>query len=229
MPPPATVYGHLAGVLGEWFSPEGLRFAYTFRHEGKDIDVETGQPLERGSGRNSLKKRGWDYPVNVECAPNPQRREFLLKPRLTLYLAGQEDQLRRFQSAFLSPAFAYVIGRSQDLATCRSVELVTLEECECVFFSHTILPYEWRPWILQGTSVLMPSSIDYMRQREAIHTRYLQVTWPPIRVFTGSPDAISGGGLPRSFDADTSEEHVWSGGSLPRGLYFHPLAGPGIG
>ncbi len=88
VPPPATIYGHLAGVVGDWFEPDGLEFAYTFEHKGRATDLETGQSIERGSGKPTLKKRGWDFPVNVLCAPNPQRREFLLRPRLTLYLRG---------------------------------------------------------------------------------------------------------------------------------------------
>src|SRR5579885_1909015 len=103
LPPPATIYGHLAGVLGEWFEPEGLEFAYVFRHEGKAIDLETSQPIERGTGKPTLRNRGWDFPVNVACQPNPQRREFLFRPRLTLFLKGQETLLQRFHESFVNP------------------------------------------------------------------------------------------------------------------------------
>ena len=40
MPPPATIYGHICSVVGEWIAPEGLRFAYHFTHEGKFNDLE---------------------------------------------------------------------------------------------------------------------------------------------------------------------------------------------
>src|SRR6266516_3541014 len=67
MPPPATIYGHLTGVIGGWFDPEGLEFAYVFEHGGVGVDLETAQPIERGSGRPNatLKKKGWSFPVNV--------------------------------------------------------------------------------------------------------------------------------------------------------------------
>src|SRR5208337_833108 len=112
-----------------------------------------------GSGKNTMRKQGWDYPVNVVCSPNPQRREFLLRPKLTLYLRGRDELLNLLRAAFLNPEFPYILGRSQDLATCRSAEFVDLSESDDVFFSHTLLPYEWRPWVVPGVSVLMPVAI----------------------------------------------------------------------
>jgi len=35
MPPPATVYGLVCGVLGEWFDPRGVRFALHFTFAGR--------------------------------------------------------------------------------------------------------------------------------------------------------------------------------------------------
>lgn len=226
VPPPATIYGHLAGVLGEWFEPEGLQFAYTFEHRGRAVDVETGQPIERGSGKPTLKKRGWEFPVNVECTPNPQRREFLMRPRLTLYLAGPDTLLSRLRDAFLSPVYAYVLGRSQDLATCLTSDFVELEESGDAFFSHTILPYEWRPWVSPGTTVHLPKAINYRRQREPRFQVYLQVLWPALRIFPGSGDSISRNQLPSRFHVDREEQHDFSGTALPRGIIFHPVEGP---
>ena len=223
MPPPATIYGHIAGALGEWFDPKGLDFAYTFTSAGKAVDLETGQPIERGPGKNSLRKQGWDFPVNVICSPNPQRREFLLRPRLTLYLRGSEDVLERLGNAFLNPEFASVLGRSQDLAMCRAVTMMEARESPDVFFSHTLLPYDWRPWVLPGVSVLMPAFINYAANREALNSRYLQITWPPLRLFSDSTDTISRERLPEAFVADDSETREFSGRALPRGLCFHSL------
>ncbi len=62
MPPPATIYGHLAGVIGSWFDPEEMQFAYTFEHQGKGLDLETRQPIEAGSGRNSKAQKGCGIP-----------------------------------------------------------------------------------------------------------------------------------------------------------------------
>jgi len=223
MPPPATIYGHLAGVIGDWFDPAGLRFAYHFEHEGKGLDLENRQPIEAGSGKNTKAKRGWDHPVNVECEPNPQPREFLFRPKMTLYLAGSGDQLDRFAAAFLSPHFAYVLGRSHDLASCRSARSVRLEESRDAFFSHTLLPYEWRPWVLPGTSVMMPEAIDYRRNREARHGRYLQVTSQPLRVCDTTPDVISRDRLPSVLTVDPEVTRDSLDRPLHRGLHFFPV------
>ena len=227
VPPPATIYGHIAGVLGEWFQPEGLEFAYVFEHRGRATDLETGQPLERGAGKPTLKKHGWDFPVNVVCEPNPQRREFLLRPRLTLYLRGSDDVLARLQESFLSPFYAYILGRSQDLATCLNAAIVELGESDQAFFSHTILPYTWRPWVSPGTTVHLPKAINYYRRREPQFDVYLQVLWPALKLYPGSGDTISREHLPAKFDVDNADQREFAQTRLSRGLAFIPLSGPG--
>ena len=225
--PPATLYGHLAGVLGEWFEPRGLEFAYVFEHKGKAVDVETSQPLERGSGKFTLKYRNWNFRVNVECQSNPQRREFLFRPRLKLFLKGPTDLLDRFSRAFLNPEFAYVLGRSQDLATCLEVNWAELTESEEGFFSHTILPYEWRPWVLPGTTIRLPKALNYHRQREPEFAVYLQVLWPALRLYPGSQDTISRDRLPQKLVVDSSDQREFTERKLSRALFFQRLSGSG--
>lgn len=220
MPPPATIYGHLASVVGEWFDPVGLMFAYVFRFEGKGIDVETSHPLESGSGRTGLSNRGWKYPVNVECAPNPQRREFLYRPKLTLYLKGNQWLLERFALAFPNPHYSYVLGRSQDLATCTEARFVELETRQEALFANTLLPYEWRPFVFPGVSVVMPEAIDYTNRRNVLHERYLQITSPPLRLFAGTPDATDRKMLPNELLTDPEETFDVSGRVIQRGLHF---------
>lgn len=227
VPPPSTIYGHLAGVLGDWFDPKGLEFAYVFEHRGKAMDVETSHPIERGSGKYTLKNRNWNFPVNVECQTNPQRREFLFRPRLTLFLKGPDELLNRLNIAFLNPEFSYVLGRSQDLATCLGTSWVELGESDEAFFSHTILPYEWRPWVLPGSTVQLPRSLNYHRQREPEFAVYLQVLWPALKLYQGSQDTMSRDKLPKAFIIDPAEQREFLGRKLSRGLYFQTLAGPG--
>jgi CRISPR-associated protein Cas5t len=229
MPPPATIYGHLAGVLGEWFEPEGLEFAYVFQHSGKGADLEAIHPIERGSGKATLAKRGWPHPVNVQCETNIQRREFLFKPRLTLYLwSARRDMLDRLRDAFLNPYFAYILGRSQDLATCHAANFVDLEQSSEAHFSDTLLPFDWRPYVVPGTTVLLPSAIDYERKRLAVHDRYLQITRPPLRIFAGTDDVTSRDRLPEQFFVDPSQSKEFYGRRLPRGLHFWPVRGPRV-
>ena len=40
MPPPSTIYGHIASALGKWFDPTGVEFAYRFTFTAKVNDVE---------------------------------------------------------------------------------------------------------------------------------------------------------------------------------------------
>jgi CRISPR-associated protein Cas5t len=100
---------------------------------------------------------------------------------------------------------------------------VTIDDSENAFFSHTLLPYDWRPWVLPGTSVIMPEVIDYRRNREARQSRYLQITSPVLRVYSQTPDVISRDRLPSIFSVDPEETREFSGHILPRGLHFFPV------
>jgi len=134
--------------------------------------------------------------------------------------------LERFRDSFASPYFSYVLGRSQDLATCHGAHFVELEDEADAFFADTLLPFEWRPWVSPGTTVLLPSLIDYQKRRLAVQDRYLQVTRPPLRIFSGTDDLIARDRLPAEFSVDPSERREFSGHALKRGLYFWPLRGP---
>jgi len=216
----------LAAALGEWFDPGGLEFSYVFEHSGKGVDLETIHPIERGSGKPTLNKRGWPHPVNVQCETNIQRREFLLRPRLTLYLRSTDGELlTRLENGFRSPYFSFLIGRSQDLASCHVVEWVELPEGSDAFFSHTLVPFDWRPWVSPGATVLLPSAIDYERKRMAHQERYLQIT-KPLRVCGGADDVLDRGKLPERFAVDARDLREFDGISLARGLWFLPVRGP---
>jgi CRISPR-associated protein Cas5t len=229
MPPPATIYGLLASVMGEWFEPLDLKFSYVFEHSGKAVDLEVAQPIERGSGKSTLAKRGWPHPVNVQFTANIQKREFLLHPKLTLYLLSEDlNFLETFRSAFAAPYFSYLIGRSQDLATCLSSEMVELGMAREAFFAHTLLPFDWRPWVSPGTTVLLPAAIDYERKRAAIHERYLQVTKPVLRVSQNTDDILDRTQLPDEFAVDPGDHREFGGTLLARGLYFWPVRGPRV-
>ena len=43
MPPPATIYGHIASALGNWFDPSGVQFAYHFTFSAKIKDLSKSQ------------------------------------------------------------------------------------------------------------------------------------------------------------------------------------------
>ena len=226
MPPPATIYGHLCGVLGEWFDPDGLEFAYVFKHQGIGEDVELAHMIELASGRNDKHLGGMSK--NVEGSLNPQRRQFLLKPKMTLYLKGPEHLLTRLKAAFLSPVFSYIMGRSQDLATCHSAEWVELVTSQRAFFSHTILPWSLRPSVQPGRPVYMPKRINYRRLREPVFERYLELTGRPLRVFGEDPEEDIIDRAPfLNMWVDPAETRTFLNSDLPRGVWFLPLDGLG--
>lgn len=227
MPPPATIYGHLSGVLGEWFEPKGLKFAYTFTHQGIGEDIELGHMIEINMTKKDKNLNG--LPKNVEGSLNPQRRNFLFRPRMTLYLSGDEEVLSRLKKAFLSPAFAYILGRTQDLATCHSAEWVELAFSDRVFYSNTLLPWSLRQWVLPGVPVFMPESINYQNLREPRFERYLQLTNRPLRIFgEGVEDDIISREPFNDILVDSTETRIFNNWELPRGVWFHDLKGMGV-
>lgn len=166
MPPPATIYGHICSALGEWFDPTGVRFAYHFTHEGTVRDIEHVIVLGPATGKLPETK----IPKVLEGNVNPFEREIFFRPRLTLYINRPE-----WEPAFRSPAYAVVLGRSQDLFTYTSVSLVELEQAERAYFEHTLAPHEMALQIGRGVTVLMPRFLDHLRNRAPTFERYVVV------------------------------------------------------
>lgn len=166
MPPPATIYGHIASALGEWFDPREVRFAYHFSYTAKVDDLEHIILLSPASG----KIPGSSYPKVLEGNVNPFQRTLLFQPRLILYLDRPE-----WIEAFRSPKYPVVLGRSQDLFTYSAVSLVELKESDAAYLEHTLLPYHANRLTNRGYAVLMPRWIDYFHGRRPAFDRYFVV------------------------------------------------------
>lgn len=164
MPPPATIYGHICSALGEWVSPEDVKFAYRFTHAGRFDDVEHVHVVTASGG----KLPGTTYPKVLEGAINPFKRSILFQPRLELYLNKPE-----WDAAFRSPCYAVVLGRSQDLFTYVSVSVVELTQAQNAYFEHTLIPYKMVFQTGRGYAVLMPRFLDYVHGRSATFARYV--------------------------------------------------------
>jgi CRISPR-associated protein Cas5t len=172
MPPPATIYGHICSVLGEWFDPVGVQFAYNFTHEGHVRDIEHIVLLSPSGGRLP----GTRTPKVLEGKVNPFERELLFQPRLTLYINRPE-----WESAFRSPRYAVSLGRSQDLFTYTQVQVVQLDRSDRAYFEHTLVPYKMGLKIARGVTVLMPRYVDYTQNRIPFFNSYVVIR---ERVFT---------------------------------------------
>lgn len=165
MPPPATLYGHVASALGEWFDPRGVRFAVRFSYRRKHVELETTYLLAPASG----KLKGFENtPKILEGEGNPLKREILFFPRLTLYLNRPE-----WEQAFRHPRYAVCLGRSQDLLTYRRVEAIDLQPARSVYWQDALLPYDFVRFTAAGRSALMPRWLDAARRRQPSFSRYL--------------------------------------------------------
>jgi CRISPR-associated protein Cas5t len=166
MPPPATIYGHIASALGEWFDPEGIRFAYHFSFAGRVNDVEHIIVSKPETG----KIPGTRIPKVLEGVVTPFSRDLLFKPRLTLYI-NYPDWI----GAFTSPRYAVVLGRSQDLFTYTNVDIVELEQAPYAYFEHALLPYSTTQYTSRGYAIQMPRYLDYNNKRRPTFARYFVV------------------------------------------------------
>ena len=166
MPPPATIYGHIASVLGEWFDPLGVQFAYRFTYSARVKDVEHIILLSASTGN----LKGTKIPKMLEGNVNPFEREIFFQPRLTLYINHPE-----WERAFRSPRYAVVLGRSQDLFTYSQISVINLQQASEAYFEHTLLPYSATRYTNRGFAVLMPRYVDYINHRRPDFANYFVV------------------------------------------------------
>ena len=221
MPPPATIFGHVASAVGEWPDPASFRFAYRFSVTGKGEDLENQQIVIPGSGKFSVD--GQTYAKTLDATVQPVRREFLLGVHLTLYL----DRLD-LAEAFLQPRFPVVLGRSQDLACYTKIEEVTLEQSDRGYFAETILPADFRKRTARGVTVLMPRYVDPPPFRKATFAPFIVLQdW----VYCGSPEAgdrfssrqllhLQNEPLTLWVDPQSPEKH-----GVHRAVWFHTFMG----
>lgn len=156
MPPPATIYGHIASTMGEFPDRTKLRFAYAFDAVGTGDDLEHTHLVEVGSRRFD---KSVGFVKNLEGTVNPVRREVLLHPSLVLYIDAP-DELERLSKAFREPRYPVALGRSQDLAAYRSVHIIELQEATTGYLEGTLLPWTWRLRTSAGVMATMPRFID---------------------------------------------------------------------
>lgn len=193
MPPPATIYGHVCSAVGEYIPPDSTRFAYHFVYEARFRDYE------------HLLFFPDDSPLK------PVTRELLFRPRLTLYLSNVE-----LMSAFRRPRYAVTLGRSQDLMTYTSVQIINLEPARQAFFEYTLLPLKDAPSYGEyAYTVAMPRYIDPRRRltndRYAVITRAVEYPDKRSLQFEGRSQSL--------IYVDPQEMHPVSG--LKRGVIWH--------
>lgn len=176
LPPPATIFGHIASALGEYPNPRGLRFAFSFTAAGRVDDMEKAHITEVGGSVPREERSRFPYPVNVTITTAPLLRELLVQPHLVLYLDAP-GHLDRLYQAFREPRFMVVLGRSQDLASYRRVDLIEPEERPEGYLEGTLLPQAERERFRAAVPMIMPRYIDPDDRR--------RVAWAPYLVLPG--------------------------------------------
>jgi len=220
MPPPSTIYGHVASALGELPPPDAFRFGYHFQFAAKGSDLEHQHVITAG-GQPFL-AGGRKVRTSVQAIVQPHSRDFLFRPRLTLYLEPVD-----FAAPFRAPTFCVTLGRSQDLAETVAVQEVTLEESAGAYFENTLLPFSYRELVGFGVTVLMPRYIEPPPARQAHFERFIVLR---DRVFAGELPGNPDVGSRRFILREGQRARWWTDPSSPadrgvhRAVVFHSCA-----
>ena len=145
LPPPATLYGHVASALGDLPDPTRLRIGYQFTYRGKGDDLEHTWILT---------------PHSVSLQPTV--RELLFDIWMVLYVVYEGEDLTPY---FRCPRYPALLGRSQDLVSYRKVERVALERSRAAYYQDTLLPHSLRERVSVGAVMVLPRYIDPVSRR----------------------------------------------------------------
>ncbi len=179
VPPPSTIYGHICSAAGSLIRPDMLRFAYSFSYQGAGDDVEHLHIIDEikvGKARKRANSAGdtGNESTNIVAQVGPVNREIMLFPHLELYVGSPDESLvEDLHDAFQTPVFPVVLGRSQDLCSYRSVEIVGLTTAARAYYEATILPWAYRLRTTAGFLARMPCFIDPESRRDVMWNDYL--------------------------------------------------------
>jgi CRISPR-associated protein Cas5t len=201
MPPPSTIYGHLCSTTGQFEPLDDIEFAIHFTYGSKQRDIEHTH-------------------LSVPyIQANPFQRELLFFPRLTLYIAPTS-----YLEAFQNPRYPVVLGRSQDLMTYESVEIVTLQQADQAYFEHTLIPANHAIYFRRSAAVTMARYIE-PQTRQPVWDHYAILK---DRMLYPSEDTQLGTSYPQVWvDADSNDmttREPYNG--RYRGLIFQRFTAP---
>lgn len=189
MPPPSTVFGLIASALGE-LPTHPVQFAYSFQWRSRAGDLEHQHIISRTSGKlpGNIVDPLWRPPVAIpgkrkptkkemeprllekttEATVQPHTRDFLFDCSLELYLDPAD-----LADSFRSPVFCLSLGRSQDLAAVRRIDIVELYPTDSGFLERTLLPGDLRSRLPWGVTTLMPRFIGPSPDRQPVFASYI--------------------------------------------------------
>ena len=169
LPPLSALYGLLSASKGDWVTPHDAAIGFVFQSDGKGIDLETIYEFDQTlSPKSKINKRqvdsGLSLLYSMRMNPNIKQREFLVSPNLYLYTP--ELWLR---DAFHRPYYPLLLGRSSDIATVKSIQVIELEKRTEAFYCDTLLPFP-DPQI-HGKMLSLPSHFSAEIPRRPCGTR----------------------------------------------------------
>lgn len=127
VPPISTIFGLLSAAAGRWVLPDDVPWlAYRCTYQARARDLEAIVTVQRDNADASARFTG----------RNVIQREFLIEPRLTLYLPPDWAEL------FRRPRHTLVLGRTQDVATVESLSSITLWPVDSGTLSGVLLPFD---------------------------------------------------------------------------------------
>jgi CRISPR-associated protein Cas5t len=220
MPPPSTIYGHIASAVGDLLKADSFRFGYTFEFRSRASDLEHQHVIT--SGGSPFERNGVKLRTSVQATVQPHQRDFLFQPRLTLYIDPPA-----LAEAFRNPTFCVILGRSQDLAEVVSVDEIDLERQPGAYFDHTLLPFSYRESTAFGVTVLMPRYIDPPPERRAHFERFIVLH---DRIYGGEVENGASLGVRRLVLRADRRDGWWIDPStvpdhgVKRGVVFHSCA-----
>jgi CRISPR-associated protein Cas5t len=222
MPPPSTIYGHIAGASGELLDPSKVLFGYDFRFLARGADLEHQHILTAAGPKATFTDGTVRWRGNTDATVQPHLRDFLFQPKLTLYVRDLD-----LAPAFRSPAFCVILGRSQDLAAYTRVEEGELEQRDGAYLENTLVPFSYRPFVGRGVTVLMPRYIEPPPERRAHFERYIVLH---ERVFGGECEGVETIAPNRRVIGQPGERGWWVDPATPpdrgvhRAVLFHTCA-----
>jgi CRISPR-associated protein Cas5 subtype I-B len=151
VPPYTTIMGILGNMVGRDLNPsEVKRIGFIFEYDKKGVDLEKLESYTLDTEKDVLKRN--------TGTTNPTQREYLIHPKLHIYL----ENVALFEHYFNEPFNIPCIGRSQDIAWLQTLkngkqyEIVYAEEVDTGIVRNTLMPFPQ-----EGASGIIVPLVDH--------------------------------------------------------------------
>lgn len=185
LPPLSTLYGLLCAAYGDEYPRDELYIGYFFHASPTTTDdLEKLWLLKRES------------PTRVSMTSNVFRRELLVDVTLELYI--QAPALERLMEAFRAPFYWLTLGRSQEMVSIESVELITARPLASslkdtpLWGGPGLYPLSWKAYFKGDyTAERLPVYVPLLERRPVFWYPFLEVLRAqPLQSFPSTGYAV---------------------------------------